>query len=122
MVKKNQIPKPSEESYISMIAHVILFQECDKIVANLKFGGYKAQVNYYTIAALSEFYSNEVDESEIWRNQEISVELSDRIEKLAYKVWNHFMNPEVQGINVTQWCKKEDCWNLLKKRLEIEQK
>ncbi len=26
------------------------------------------------------------------------------------------MNPEVVGINITQWCKKEDCWKLLKKR------
>lgn len=116
MIKNNEIAEPSEASYSGMIAKVILFQECDKIVDNLKFGGYKAQVNYYTIALLSEFYSGEVDNEKIWFSQTISPELSLLIEELALKVWEHFMDPEVKGINITQWCKKEDCWNLLKKR------
>lgn len=79
-------------------------------------GGYKAQINYYVIALLAEFHSNEVDDLDIWKRQSISPELSIRIEKLILKVWNHFMNPEVVGINITQWCKKEDCWKLLKTR------
>ncbi len=116
LIKKNEVPFPSESSYISMIAKVILFQACDKIVENLKFGGYKAQVNYYTIAILSEFHEKSVDDNKIWINQSISSELSLLIEEIAFKVWNHFMNPEVKGINISQWCKKEDCWNLLKNR------
>jgi hypothetical protein len=116
MVKNNEVLAPSEASYISMIAKVILFQECDKIVDNLKFGGYKAQVNYYTIALLSEFHEKEVDDEQIWNEQVILPELSLLIEELALKVWEHFMNPEVKGINITQWCKKEECWKLLKSR------
>jgi hypothetical protein len=116
MVKNNEVAEPSEASYIAMISKVILFKECDKIVDNLKLGGYKAQVNYYTISLLAEFYSGEVDDEKIWISQNISPELSLLIEEIALKVWEHFMNPEVKGINVTQWCKKEDCWNLLKKR------
>jgi len=116
MVKKSEIPVPCELSYISMIAKVILFQSCDKIVENLKLGGYKAQVNYYTIAVLSEFHDNYVDDNQIWINQKISPELSLIIEETALKVWEHFMNPEVKGINISQWCKKQDCWDLLKKR------
>lgn len=116
MVKNNEVPAPCEESYISMIAKVILFQECDKIVGDLNLGGYKAQVNYYTIALLSEFHEKKVDDEQIWKRQAVSPELSLLIEELALKVWEHLMNPEVKGINITQWCKKEDCWNLLKRR------
>ncbi|MDQ0148668.1 AIPR family protein [Eubacterium multiforme] len=116
MVKKNEIPYPNELSYISMIEKVILFQSCDKIVKELNLGGYKAQVNYYTIALLSEFHEKCVGDEQIWINQSISSQLSFVIEEIALKVWKHFMNPEVKGINVTQWCKKEECWNLLKKR------
>lgn len=76
----------------------------------------KAQINYYVIALLAEFHSNEVDDMDIWKHQSISPELSIRLEELIIKVWNHFMNPEVVGINITQWCKKEECWKLLKKR------
>ena len=116
MIKNGEVPEPSQESYISMISKVILFKECDKLVAKQNFGGYKAQINYYVIDLLAEFHSNEVDDLDIWKRQSISPELSIRIEKLILKVWNHFMNPEVVGINITQWCKKEDCWKLLKTR------
>lgn len=116
MIKNGEVPEPSQESYISMISKVILFKECDKLVAKQNFGGYKAQINYYVIALLAEFHSNEVDDLNIWKRQSISPELSIRMEKLILKVWNHFMNPEVVGINITQWCKKEDCWKLLKTR------
>jgi len=116
MIKNGEVPVPSQESYISMISKVILFKECDKLVAKQQFGGYKAQINYYTIALLAEFHADEVNDDAIWKNQTISPELSIRIEELIMKVWNHFMNPEVVGINITQWCKKEECWKLLKKR------
>lgn len=116
MIKRGDVPKPSKESYIGMIAKVIIFKKCDKLVADQNFGGYKAQINYYTIALLSEFYENEVSDDQIWKYQTISPELSIRIENLIFSVWNHFMNPEVKGINITQWCKKEDCWKLLKNR------
>lgn len=116
MIKNGDVPEPSKDSYISMISKVILFNECDKLVAKQNFGGYKAQINYYVIALLAEFHSDEVDDMDIWKRQSISPELSIRLEELILKVWNHFMNPEVVGINITQWCKKEDCWKLLKTR------
>lgn len=116
MIKNGDVPSPTIESYISMIAKVILFKQCDKLVAKQNFGGYKAQINYYTIALLAEFHSDMVSDDEIWKKQAISPELSMLIEELIMKVWNHFMNPEVVGINITQWCKKEDCWKLLKHR------
>lgn len=50
MIKNGEVPEPSQESYISMISKVILFKECDKLVAKQNFGGYKAQINYYVIA------------------------------------------------------------------------
>lgn len=116
MIKNGDMPEPSQDSYISMISKVILFKECDKLVAKQNFGGYKAQINYYVIALLAEFHSDEVDDMDIWKRQSVSPELSIRLEELIFKVWNHFMNPEVVGINITQWCKKEDCWKLLKTR------
>ena len=57
----------------------------------------------------------------IWQHQDISSEVSQLIEDICYKVWNHFMNPNInnaKGVNITQWCKKEDCWIMLKKRFQ----
>lgn len=120
MVQKGEIPAPDENRYKSMIAKAILFQECDKIVASMKLPGYKAQVNYYTIALLSEFYEGDVDDNVIWNEQCISSTLEKRIEMLANVVWEHFMNPKQLGTNISQWCKKEDCWVTLKSRYKEE--
>ncbi|SHE66893.1 AIPR family protein [Schwartzia succinivorans] len=121
MIKKGDIPEPSQHSYIDMIAKVILFQVCDKIVAGLNFGGYKAQINYYTIALVGKYCDKFLDVDYIWKNQMITPNLAQTIEELAMKVWTHFQNPLIKGINVTQWCKKEECWELLKSRYENDE-
>lgn len=119
MIQAGEIGEPNEKFYCDLIAKVILFQQCDKIVDAQNFGGYKAQINYYTIALLSEFHSDKVNFDYIWQRQSTSSEINQLLEDICYKVWNHFMNPNTnnaKGVNVTQWCKKEDCWTLLKDR------
>lgn len=121
MVKKGEVPPPSEEVYKDMISKVILFNECDKIIAEHKFGGFKAQQNYYTVALIGKYFSEKVDVDYIWSTQSISPVLAQIIEKVMYEVWNHFMNPTTPGINIGQWCKKEDCWELLQLRFKKEE-
>ena len=122
MVSKGEVPEPSEQSYIEMIAKVILFNSCDEIIKNLKFGGFKAQQDYYTVALFGKYYSDLFDPLEIWNRQSINAETAKTIEELAYFVWNHFQNPTVPGVNIGQWCKKEECWELLQARYENEYK
>lgn len=122
MVSKGEVPEPSEQSYIEMIAKVILFNSCDEIIKNLKFGGFKAQQDYYTVALFGKYYSDLFDPLEIWNRQSINAETAKTIEELAYFVWNHFQNPTVPGVNIGQWCKEEECWELLQARYENEYK
>ena len=122
MFSKGEVPEPSEQSYIEMIAKVILFNSCDEIIKNLKFGGFKAQQDYYTVALFGKYYSDLFDPLEIWNRQSINAETAKTIEELAYFVWNHFQNPTVPGVNIGQWCKKEECWELLQARYENEYK
>ncbi len=116
MIKNGEVMQPTQAVYIDMIAKVILFQQIDKIVAGLNFGGYKAQIDYYVMSLIGKYYDDSFDADYIWKNQMISPEMMDVIEDLALKVWNHFQNPIVRGINISQWCKKEDCWELLQSR------
>lgn len=118
MVTNGEIEEPTEKSYTDMIAKVILFNRCDEIIKNLRFGGFKAQQDYYTIALLGMYYASEVDTAKIWLNQDIDAITAKRIEELAYFVWEHFQHPTVPGVNIGQWCKKEECWDLLKARYE----
>ena len=120
MVSKGEFPEPSEQSYIEMISKVILFNSCDEIIKNLKFGGFKAQQDYYTVALIGKYHSGLINPQEIWNNQTINAETARVIEELVYFVWEHFQNPTVPGVNIGQWCKKEDCWELLQSRYEAK--
>ena len=121
LVNGGKIPEANEENYKRMIAEVILFNECDRIVANQRFGGFKAQINYYTVALLGTYYKDQVDLDAMWNNQAIEPKVTVIIEDLAYKVWGHFQNPITPGVNIGQWCKKSDCWELLKNRVESKE-
>lgn len=119
-VSNGEFSEPSEQSYIEMISRVILFNSCDEVIKNLKFGGFKAQQDYYTVALIGKYHSDLINPQEIWNNQTINAETKILIGKLALFVWNHFQNPTVSGVNIGQWCKKEECWDLLQKRYEAK--
>ena len=118
LINDGKIPEATETNYKHMIAEVILFNECDHIVANQKFGGFKAQIDYYTVALLGTYYKDQIDLDIIWEIQAIEPNVTLLIEELVYKVWRHFQNPTTPGVNIGQWCKKAECWELLKKRFE----
>lgn len=118
LVNEGKIPEATEANYKKMIAEVILFNECDHIVADQKFGGFKAQIDYYTVALLGKYYKDKIDLNWIWEHQTITPETILLLEELVYKVWRHFQNPTISGVNIGQWCKKAECWELLQSRFE----
>ena len=87
-------------------------------MANQKFGGFKAQIDYYTMALLGKYYGDKINLDMIWKNQTINSETMLIIEELVYKVWKHFQKPTISGVNIGQWCKKNECWGLLQQRFE----
>lgn len=116
LISEGKIPEANETNYKHMIAEVILFNACDRIVANQNFGGFKAQIDYYTVALLGTYYKDQINLDAIWETQAIDAHTELIIEDLVYRVWRHFQNPTVPGVNIGQWCKKQDCWELLKLR------
>ncbi|NPC91932.1 AIPR family protein [Bacillus sp. WMMC1349] len=92
------------------VAKGILFNKCDKIIKELDFPGYKANVITYTISMLSYIYKEKLDFLKIWEQQSISFELQNNLRLIASYTWNHITNPPIAGTNVTQWCKRKECW------------
>jgi hypothetical protein len=113
---RNEALKVDVTYFQHLVAKAILFRECDRIVRRLDFGGYKANVNAYTIAWLSRLSEKRLDLDSIWAEQAISPRTSELIQILAPEVWEHITNPPDTIRNVTEWCKREACWNALKDR------
>lgn len=94
-----------------IVAKGILFNTCDKIVKELEFPGYKANIITYTIAMLSYMKNGNEDFLDIWEKQDVSGEVKEIMKLIAKYTWNHITNPPILGTNVTQWCKRNECWD-----------
>lgn len=111
--------KPDPDYFNLLIAKAILFRRTDNIIKGLDLGGYKANVVTYTLSLLSKLTNKRVDLEGIWKNQEISQATEEAITYLSQVVRGHITNPE-GGKNVTEWCKKKECWDsLLKVKVDI---
>ena len=51
---------------------------------------------------------------QIWKNQNISPALEDYITILTKEVQKNIINPP-GGKNITEWCKKKECWDQIQK-------
>ncbi|AIK40655.1 AIPR family protein [Bacillus pseudomycoides] len=93
-----------------IVSKKIIFDQCDSIVKSLGYPGYKANIVYYSIAMLSHLLSTQINLLEIWNKQSISDDLKKILHALAIETWCHITNPPINGTNITQWCKKKECW------------
>lgn len=96
-----------------LVARAIIFKKAEKLIGALKFGGYRANIVYYTLAVILHHRRNEVDLPAIWRSQDIPSGLAGAIEAVAPQVFEILVNAPGGG-NVTEWAKKEACWDRMR--------
>lgn len=106
---------PDEQLFKRSMARAILFKETERIVSRQQFGGYRANIVTYTIAWLSHGTAKRIDFDAIWAAQELPSALADFLETTCVHVNRHVTSPP-GGQNITEWCKKEVCWERLRDR------
>ena len=104
---------PDAKYYERLIAKAILFRRTEKLVQKQQYGGYRANIVTYTIAFLSYKTGQRINLEQIWKNQALSEALETSIVEVSRFVHEMITNPP-NGANVSEWCKKEDCWNQIK--------
>jgi hypothetical protein len=113
----------SEFYYKRAIARAVLFRRTEKIVSAQSWynGGYRANIVAYTLAVLGEYTSlqnKSIDFMGIWDTQSVPCTLKKTIEVASKFVHDDIIQPQQGVSNVTEWCKKEDCWQRLKNKAE----
>jgi hypothetical protein len=93
-----------------LVAKAIVFRECDAVVKSLDFGGYKANVVAYTVAWLSYITGSSFDMDRVWQTQTVSESTRDLLRRLAQRTFDHITSPPGRIRNISEWCKKEECW------------
>ena len=111
------------EQYFQMTAALILlFQYLEKTIPKQPWyeGGYRANIIYYTIAQFrrlihSQYQGMDLDLMLIWNKQSVSEQVGSVLIALAELVLLKITDPSRKVANVTQWCKRNDCWEDVKK-------
>jgi len=101
--------EPDHKYFERLVAKAILFRRAEKIVHEQKFGGYRANIVTYSLALILNRTSQRIDLERIWRAQDISPALAEFITMVSRVVHDSLVNPP-NGRNVTEWCKREECW------------
>ena len=103
------------EYFEHLIAKEILFKRAEKLIGNLNYGGYRANIVTYTLAWLSHHTSQRINLDDIWRKQAISPALQSAICEVSVPVHKIITNPP-NARNVTEWCKRKECWDAICKQ------
>src|SRR5262249_10853701 len=100
---------PDAEYFADLVAKAIMFRRAERLVGSQNFGGYRANIVTYSLALLAHLSAHRIDLEAIWARQDISEALADVIVEISYDVHRVLVNPPGGG-NVTEWAKKEACW------------
>lgn len=104
--------KPVEVDQIyfrQLVAKAIMFRSAERIVSRHHESGYRANIVTYSLAYIMKKTGQRIDLDRIWQHQAIGLQLSQAIEKVSLRVRAEITGAP-GGRNVTEWCKKEECW------------
>lgn len=114
----------NEYYYKKIISLAILFKNTEALVTNQQWyreiKAYRANIVTYAISIIfykiRELYPNKtIDYKKIWNSQKIYPLLENQLLITTKEMFNFITRDDRATLNVTEWCKKEACWDRAKK-------
>ena len=114
--------KFNEHYYRRLIARALIFRRTEKLISQQSWyrGGYRANLVAYTIACIAKLCKDRkssIDYERIWRLQEVPDTLVDALTTTAGFVNDQIVEKPQEITNISEWCKREACWQGLKSNL-----
>lgn len=103
---------PDLAYYKELVAKLILYRSAESIIRKEKMPAYRANIAAYLLARLSA--SEKLDLNAIWARQSPSPALEQTIRDWAPRIYDCLVSTAA-GRNVTEWCKKPDCWSAIQR-------
>ena len=112
----------NEHYYRRIIVRALIFRRTEKLISEQHWykGGYRANLVAYTIACLAELCRQRklcIDSETIWKQQEVPDTLVDAMITTAGFVNDQIVEKPQEITNISEWCKREACWEGLKDNL-----
>lgn len=111
----DNVKKINNVYFEDAIAKCILFKNADKRYGKKpdSIGEMKQVVVPYTLSLINRITDNKLDLYKIWKNQQVSLKLSDFVYDLMKQV-NQFILDTYAGQHYIEKAKREECWELVK--------
>jgi hypothetical protein len=113
----------NEQYFRKLVAVLIIFRFLEKNIPKQTWyeSGYRANIVVYTISYFNHLVSVQrpdkvLDRNAIWSRQGLTDVLEKQLIVISEHVFRHITDENRPVINVTEWCKKEACWEECKKR------
>ena len=100
---------PDADYFKAVVAQAIIFKHAESVARKHNFPGYRANAIAYTVAMVSYRTAERIDLDSIWNDQAVSEPLADTLFNWMPVIYKELIE-SAGGFNVTEWCKKEDCW------------
>ncbi|MFD4710543.1 AIPR family protein [Streptomyces sp. NPDC058430] len=101
---------PGVQHFREVVAKSILFEHVRKIVQRMRLGGYLGPTTAYSVALLVERCRDDIDLDRIWRTQGLPEWITELVPELATGIVRPLLVDAPGSGNVTEWCKKVQCW------------
>lgn len=119
-IKKSYDEKANEynEKYFKeTVALGLLFHAIESLVSVQEWyqQGYRAQIVTYSIALFSKLMAKQfpdysIDFQKIWCDQKVPTLIMNEMISITKIVNDSINDPSRETVNVTQWCKRAECW------------
>jgi hypothetical protein len=100
--------RPDDAYFKELVAKAITCNAAARI-AKKDLEGYRSQIAAYVVAALSHRTGDMFDLGVVWTKQSVSQELDELFRRWSQLVLAAIIE-SAGSRNVTEWCKKGDCW------------
>lgn len=112
----------NDKYFKDSVSLAILFKHTEWVVSHQPWfeSGYRANIVTYSIALLhrlikNQFSNMDLDLGYIWNRQVIPDLITNELVRITKFVFDTITDSNRATINVTQWCKREACWDSVKK-------
>lgn len=112
----------NDKYFKDTIALTILFKHTEWVISHSEWygQGYRANIVAYSVALLhllikKQFPDKDLDLQLIWNRQKVPDVVTNELVRITKYVFDTITDPSRETINVTQWCKRDNCWAQVKK-------
>lgn len=115
-MKETPPPPPDQVWFRRLVAIGLVFRAAERIVRQMGFPAFRAQIAAYLVAALAQRTGGRLDFEAIWKRQTVSPELEQLLRAWAPEM-DRLLRTTAGQRNPGEWFKKEDCWKELRDQL-----